>query len=871
MRLPLHRCIPPTLILCAFALVHAQTPAPDADTPKSTVKLEVRVILVDVAVTQKNGKPVSNLPRENFQVLEDGRPQTITFFEEHKGTPASSPEVPASDLNTYTNVQAGGPADSMSVLLLDWLNTQPQDRKFVQTQIAEYLRKTPAGTPLAAFVLGSHLSMVKGPTSDRAALLAAIDNQKAASSMRPSPLLDTAARRAAEQQMVDMMTLMQTAQVGIEAVRQEQADFGASATEQRIRITLCAMEDLGRYLSGIPGRKNVVWFSNSFPIDIFPGKDVPRQYGRELKRVTDLLTEGRISVYPVSASGLGQDSGPTAATGNFRAGEMAGDPAANQIAMESLAKGTGGKAFYNTNGLEEVLTRAIDAASHYYTLTYTPTNGSMDGKFRNIKVKVLRRGSRVTHRQGYYADDLRSGSAADQNSALDTLTRLVRLGMPDVAQIPYSVTVSPTNLRLAPDTAGAGPHSKPKQPKRRYALDFNIPATSLKLEASAKGEFHDGISTVVVAYNLEGKVLGVVKKKSDITLPLDEYAYTREHGLRVRSEIDIPTGDVLLRTGISEENSPNAGTLGIALSESAIVAEIQQSSGDTISSAVAASSSAAPAPVAHGGITAEMALAKHDSDRTEPNAGDHPSNLDLGSSCRIEEVLPKVATHIKEFVESMNQFTATEVLERDRLDRNWKPKVQVRSKSNYVVTIRNLGSEGYDVSEFRNDTEGVGSFEGDLAASGAPALALIFHPTHLEEFDMTCDGPVNWQGRDTWKIHFRQRTDRPSNISSFSVGHKEFSLLLKGTAWIDAANYQLLHLETDLLQPIPEEKLDMLHQSINYSGVAFATRHTTLWLPQVAEITAEFGGQRFRDRHTFSEFRLFAVDTGQKIKEPTAN
>jgi hypothetical protein len=257
-----------------------------------------------------------------------------------------------------------------------------------------------------------------------------------------------------------------------------------------------------------------------------------------------------------------------------------------------------------------------------------------------------------------------------------------------------------------------------------------------------------------------------------------------------------------------------------------------------------------------------------DANLAPPNLGDRSSELTSTSPCRIEDVLPQLASHVKAFVESMNQFAATEIIERERLDRDGNPKMHVSSRSDYVATIRNLGAGNYQVTEFRGQTQGVRSFEGDLAASGSPALALIFHPTHLEEFDMRCAGRTTWRGHDAWEIRFRQRTDRPTSIGGFMMGHREFDILLKGSAWIDSANYQLVHLETDLLQPIPEAKLDMLHQSIDYGPVTFAARNTTLWLPQVAEITADFRGRRLRDRHTFSDFQLFAIDTGQKIGAP---
>ena len=111
--------------------------------------------------------------------------------------------------------------------------------------------------------------------------------------------------------------------------------------------------------------------------------------------------------------------------------------------------------------------------------------------------------------------------------------------------------------------------------------------------------------------------------------------------------------------------------------------------------------------------------------------------------------------------------------------------------------------------------------------------------------------------------------DQPATISGFRVGNKSFPILLKGSAWIDSDNYQILHLETDLLQPIPEMKLYVEHQSLDYGPVIITGRGLTIWLPQTAEITLGFRGKRLMERHIYSDFKLFSIDTGQKIGKPT--
>ncbi len=69
--------------------------------------------------------------------------------------------------------------------------------------------------------------------------------------------------------------------------------------------------------------------------------------------------------------------------------------------MEQLAQDTGGKAFYNTNGLNDALARVINSGTRYYSLTYVPTNGTMDGKFRRIQVKLVKGKDTLAYRRGY--------------------------------------------------------------------------------------------------------------------------------------------------------------------------------------------------------------------------------------------------------------------------------------------------------------------------------------------------------------------------------------------------------------------------------------------------------------------------------------
>jgi hypothetical protein len=228
--------------------------------------------------------------------------------------------------------------------------------------------------------------------------------------------------------------------------------------------------------------------------------------------------------------------------------------------METLARDTGGRAFYNTNDLSNAMTEAINSGSHYYTLTYTPTNVKMDGKYRRIEVKEANGSYKLAYRRGYYAENAKFVPAADDKRISDALVPLMAFGMPDFAQILFKIQLVKT--KPGSDGSRAGSNTELKGPLVRYRLDFAISAQDLRLENSADGVRHRNIEVMVVAYDLDGALLNSFRKKSELVLDSKAYLEVMQIGLQMHREIDVPEGQVLLRTGFYDLNSGKAGTLG---------------------------------------------------------------------------------------------------------------------------------------------------------------------------------------------------------------------------------------------------------------------------------------------------------------------
>lgn len=522
---------------------------------------------MDVVVTNANGEPVPGLPKEDFLVSEEGARQKISSFEEHKRETSPQVNLPALPPNVYTNIQPVKSGDSVNVLLIDLLNTYPWFQEDVCNQAIKFLKTVPPGTRLAIFTLmNTQLRMVRGFTADFSGLSTALDDKQSGVMPESSWLNPTPSRHAAELKGLDTMIMMQASPAAVDAVKQYLGQETAFRAGARSELTLQAFQHLARYLSGIPARKNVIWFADSFPISFIPENKVHIPRHQELvQQTSDMLTAAQVAIYPVSAHGLTGD--PTFETtdmlGNTRE-SMLNDQSTSQIAMETIAQETGGRAFYNTNGLDAAMAKAIEEGSHYYTLAYSPTNIKNDGKYRNIKVKVPQGDYKLSYRRGYYADKPEARQAAEE-TANDPLIPLVGFGMPNFDQITYQIQASPVHPQPAIGAPRAGLNTEMKGPFTRYSVDIAVSLKDFALETAPDGMRHGRLEAMLVAYDREGKIVNIAKRASRFALKPADYAELQSKGLPLYLEIDVPPGDVYLRTGIYDWGSGNAGTLGLPL------------------------------------------------------------------------------------------------------------------------------------------------------------------------------------------------------------------------------------------------------------------------------------------------------------------
>jgi VWFA-related protein len=408
------------------AAENAQAETANGAAPFTVLRANANLVLVDVVVDD-HGKPVQGLPQGAFRILEDGKEQSIFSFEEH-GTEAAAPEAgaePGSELppGMYTNLPVYPEQGAVNVLLLDGLNTQVSDQMRVRREMIEVMGKIKPGTTMAVFTLTTRLRMVSGFTANVAELsmllASPVANSQQTTLMNPQSATtnttagsnaQTDAVEAAEQQALPAQRPSVSNVLGatngpmsaVAALQQFEADAVTGQTDMRVRTTLDALKQLAAYLSGIPGRKNLIWLSGSFPLAILPDSTLFSEfrainsYRDEVEKTCDLLTQARVAVYPVGAQGLAAPALYSAANNTAPKDGSFGRALMNEReqtyqgegSMDEIAAQTGGHAYTEMNDLDEAVADSIENGSHYYTIGYVPPAAELNGEFRKIQVRV---------------------------------------------------------------------------------------------------------------------------------------------------------------------------------------------------------------------------------------------------------------------------------------------------------------------------------------------------------------------------------------------------------------------------------------------------------------------------------------------------
>jgi len=274
----------------------------------ATLKANAQLVVVDAVVTDKRGKSVHGMKATDFSLKEDNAQQVIKNFEEHSALTlayatkfAPMPKLPPGIFSDFMPAPANG---AVNLVLLDSLNTPMDAQAYVRQQILAYLESVPPGTRTAIFGLTTRLLVLQGFSSDPEVLKSFL----ARGFGKGSPLLNNqAGGGGVGNAAADELEEREAHADIVSNLRQFDAQQQSFDLQLRAEYTLAAMRQIARYLAIIPGRKNLIWFSGSFPINILTDTtsaslyDASASSGYEFRETLDLLARSRVAVYPIDA------------------------------------------------------------------------------------------------------------------------------------------------------------------------------------------------------------------------------------------------------------------------------------------------------------------------------------------------------------------------------------------------------------------------------------------------------------------------------------------------------------------------------------------------------------------------------------------
>jgi VWFA-related protein len=404
------------LFLCALLPTFAQQPAQNTANGPARFSTTTQLVVEDVLINGKDGKPIQGLKPSDFTVTEDGKAQTISIFEFQKlegdqanassvpAKPAAEPSIPAkppekSVVNPVTTIQIAPekPGDlkyrnrRLIVMFFDMTSMPIQDQKRAQTAALKFLQTqmTPADL-VAIMTFSSDVKVVEDFTGDRGQL------EK-----------DIRSLIIGEGQGFEYSSSDDSASDTGAAFQQDDTEFDIFNTDRQ----LSALETAVKLLGSLNEKKSLVYFASGIQRN---GLDNQAQ----LRSTINAAIRANVSFYPIDARGLvaqaplGDATKGSPGSQAMYSGSSARAVTSNfqnqQETLYTLASDTGGQALLDNNDLSLGIVQAQKAVTSYYIIGYYTSNTAQDGHFRRIKITVNNsaiagRISKLDYRQGYYA------------------------------------------------------------------------------------------------------------------------------------------------------------------------------------------------------------------------------------------------------------------------------------------------------------------------------------------------------------------------------------------------------------------------------------------------------------------------------------
>lgn len=490
-----------------------QTAALPQEVP--TFKSETHIVVLDVVVTDKQGKPVRNLSKSDFTILEDGQQQEVASFE----PPDQHLPAPVSERSEAAKGVANSPARSatssaVTIIVLDELNTP-------------------------VLTLNGEMPMTYGRMAVRKYL-----NTHGPRLSEPTALI-----AIGEKQLVLLHDYTSDAAELDEALRHYPAHLpfrlltgeGPQGASERLATALEVLKEIAAANADFAGRKNVIWIGPGFPSLNYAAAHPSAKLRLMgfVRETSDLMWKGRLSVYTVDPMGL------EVVHENVGAGKVGNsfiappDTPTGDLLFEQIAPQTGGRIFRGLNDLDAQIATSVDDGDSYYALSYYPSNHNWNGGFRKIRV-VMRNPDLIARtRNGYYADQ-------DFRPTPQDMDRLLSRAV-----------INPLSYHsLAVEASGKLSGAE----QRTAHITVDIDANGLHWEAAEDGKRRCEITVVTAGFSAKGQVVAHALQELEIAVDGKKYDELTKKGMVMNLAMTLPPTAVRMRVVARDSTNGNMGS-----------------------------------------------------------------------------------------------------------------------------------------------------------------------------------------------------------------------------------------------------------------------------------------------------------------------
>ncbi len=537
------------------AAQQAAQEAPVVDAPPVTFRVAVNFVEVDAYVTDAAGNPVTGLTADDFEIFEDGVPQTIDTFT-HVNIPIERAERPLFATGPIEpDVQANTATEGrLYVFVIDDYHISQERVLTVKMALSRFIEEHMGVNDVAAVVyLNGQGTDGQDFTNKPRLLLASVDKLVGRKLPSPTAVMTREFNRPAVQALLESGRGI--AGNGPGDLVQDPLEFERT---WRARNAFDMIHDVAEFMEGVRGRrKALILVSEGLLFNVYdPFSASASAVLDESREAIAAATRANVTIYALDPRGLFVPSDLVLAANNPAAdsGRISEDSPQLNIGLQSLsdefrlsqqslmvlAERTGGFAAVNRNDLTDVFDRIVRENSAYYVLGYYSSNEDRDGDYRRLEVRVRRPSLQVRARDGYVAP---RGRAPELDEVAGETPR--QAGVREALTSPLSVTGLPVTVFAS---AYRGP-----APNAIVPVVVEIDASDLSFVEREDGTFGDSLTVTLVAAEGDGDLIASNQHELSLALRPDTLERVQARGLRVVSELSLPPGRHRVRVAVADE------------------------------------------------------------------------------------------------------------------------------------------------------------------------------------------------------------------------------------------------------------------------------------------------------------------------------